>query len=116
MPWWYERSRFARGGPISIIIRCNMIRTAQIEDSRSLAEAHVASWKHTYVGQIPDEYLEGLSVPARETAWRESFANKSHEILLAEEGGIAAGFVSFGLSRDEDSASNTGEVPSLIHI
>lgn len=47
-----------------------MIRLAQIIDARAIAEVHVASWKATCVGQFPDEYLAGLSVPTRESAWR----------------------------------------------
>lgn len=91
-----------------------MIRNAQIEDSWAIAEAHVASWKHTYIGQVPDEYLAGLSVPAREAAWRESFAKEEHRILLAEDGDLAAGFVSLGPSRDEDAdPKTTGEVYAI---
>lgn len=91
-----------------------MIGAALIEDSRSIAEAPVASWKHTYVGQLPDEYLAGLSVPEREVAWRESFANEGHRIFLAEDVGLVGGFVSFGPSRDEDSAPKaTGEIYAI---
>jgi ribosomal protein S18 acetylase RimI-like enzyme len=90
-----------------------MIRCARVEDSRAIAEVHVASWQSTYAGQIPDEYLAGLCIPARETAWRASFSNETHRIFLSEEGGVVKGFVSFGPSRDNDASANTGEVYAI---
>jgi ribosomal protein S18 acetylase RimI-like enzyme len=91
-----------------------MIRNAAIEDSRAIAEIHVASWQHTYVGQVPDAFLAGLSVPAREAIWRESFSYEGHQLLLAEDEGLAAGFVSFGRSRDKDlNPEHTGEINAL---
>lgn len=91
-----------------------MIRNAQIEDSRAIAEVHVASWQHTYIGQVPDEYLAGLSVAVREAAWRESFEKEGHRILLAEDGDLTAGFVSLGPSRDDDADPKTvGEVYAI---
>jgi len=90
------------------------IRKAQLEDCRAIAELHVASWKHTYVGQVPDEYLAALSVSAREHGWRKSFAQSGHMILLAENDSVLWGFVSLGPSRDSDVDPETiGEIYAI---
>ncbi len=94
--------------------RGTLIRAARIEDSWSIAETQVEAWRHTYVGQIPAEYLASLSVPVREAAWRELFGDANHCILVAEESGVTQGFVSLGPSRDEDAEpESTGEVYAI---
>ncbi len=91
-----------------------MIRTATITDSRSIAEIHVASWQHTYVGQMPDEVLDNLSISAREVGWREALTTERPNILVAEDEGTVRGFVHFGLVHDESPpSSETGEVYAL---
>jgi ribosomal protein S18 acetylase RimI-like enzyme len=94
--------------------RQGMIRIATIDDCRAIADVHVASWRSSYVGQVPNEYLARLSVATSEAQWREVFFNKGHRILVAEaESEGFHGFVSFGPSRDADSAQNTGEIYAL---
>jgi ribosomal protein S18 acetylase RimI-like enzyme len=90
-----------------------MIRSAQVEDSRAIAEVHVASWQHAYVGQLPDDYLAALSISTREADWRKSFLHSNHRILLYDHGGVIQGFVSVGPSRDSDAGPNTGEIYTI---
>ena len=52
------------------------VREATVDDARSIAEVHVRIWQETYVGQVPQEYLDGLSVESREARWRESLGDQ----------------------------------------
>ena len=61
-----------------------MIRVANGEDVHQIAETHVASWRTTYIGQVPQSYLDELSVPKREAAWTEVLAMPDHRVLVAE--------------------------------
>jgi GNAT superfamily N-acetyltransferase len=91
------------------------IRAATPEDARPVAEVHVASWRHTYRGVLPDEYLDRLSVDDREAMWLGAFADPDPKsgALVAEANGRVVGFASFGPSRDEDAPGGTGEVPAI---
>jgi GNAT superfamily N-acetyltransferase len=91
------------------------IRSARPEDARPVAEVHVDSWRHTYRGVLPDEYLDRLSVDDRESMWLGAFADPDPKsgALVAEADGHLVGFASFGPSRDEDAPDGTGEVPAI---
>ena len=92
-----------------------LIRAARAKDARAVAEVHVASWRDTYRGLLPDEYLERLSVDDREATWLGVFADPDLRsgAFVAEVDGRIVGFASFGPSRDEDASERTGEVPAI---
>ena len=92
-----------------------LVRAARPEDARSVAEVHVASWRHTYRGMLPDDSLERLSVDDREAMWLDAFADPAPKsgAFVAEVDGRIVGFASFGPSRDEDVPERTGEVPAI---
>lgn len=46
------------------------IRRAQSADADAIASVHVASWRTTYPGMVPDRYLVGLSAPTYAASWR----------------------------------------------
>jgi hypothetical protein len=46
------------------------IREAGITDAATIARVHVDSWRTTYVGIVPIDYLAGLSYEQREEKWR----------------------------------------------
>lgn len=89
------------------------LRAANQSDIRAIAEVHVGSWRSTYVGQVPQSYLDELSVPKREIAWKEALANSEHQIIVSEENEKLQGFVSFGPSRDPDSDTAVGEIYAI---
>jgi GNAT superfamily N-acetyltransferase len=66
---------------------------------------HVASWRETYAGILPDKMLTSLSVEARAAAWsqimREPSTARSTVIYLAEHEGTIIGFGSCGAQRTE---------------
>src|SRR5580704_12434528 len=61
-------------------------------DAVDLAKVHVASWRETYPGLLPQVYLDRMSVMAHARRWRWRLMN-SGEITLAAE--TAAGLVGY---------------------
>ncbi len=81
------------------------IRAAVPEDAASMARVHVDSWRSTYAGIVPAEYLAGLSYPNRESLWKELLTTDrpgaSYFVAEAEDGDIV-GFASAGPERESD--------------
>ena len=69
-----------------------LIRRARADDAAGIAQVHVASWRSTYPGMVPDSYLLGLSTDAYTERWR---------AILSDHGRIHASFVVIFLSVDE---------------
>ena len=82
------------------------IRAANRADAGPIARVHVDSWRTTYEGVVPSEYLAGLSYRDRESMWNEALTTDklAMSILVAEtEGGDVVGFASAGPERDGNS-------------
>jgi GNAT superfamily N-acetyltransferase len=78
------------------------IREAQIDDAVALARIHVDSWRTTYAGIVPDDYLASLSYDQREQTWRETLADRGRAdfTLVAESAqGEVIGFATGGPER-----------------
>ncbi len=90
------------------------IREACVDDARGIAEVHVASWRTTYRGIVPDEHLAQLSVERRAQRWLETLAVGVEVIYVAkddaEHGGRVVGFASGGAEREEDMPAYDGEL------
>ena len=82
------------------------IRQATIEDAAALARVHVDTWRTTYRGIVPDDYLASLSYEKRTARWTEqiqaTLAGKFAIFVAEDEDGQIAGFVDGGPNRDED--------------
>ena len=81
------------------------IRLATVEDAAGIAKVHVDSWRTTYKGIIPDDFLANLNYESRETAWKRSLTEDSHSnfVYVAEdESGQIVGFVLGGAERAGD--------------
>ena len=75
---------------------------------------HVRSWQAAYRGQVPDSYLEGLSVEERELVWTEILKDQMRGVLVAEDEARIVGFSSFGPVRGEgEDRLLTGEIYSI---
>ncbi|MCA9382319.1 GNAT family N-acetyltransferase [Candidatus Dojkabacteria bacterium] len=91
------------------------IQPAQQEDAPTLAKIHVESWRFAYKGQIPDSYLESLSIEDRTESWQRILSpenNQSKIFVLINDDAIQ-GFISVGVCRDEDLPNTNGEVYSI---
>jgi hypothetical protein len=51
------------------------IRAAEIEDAPGIVRVHVDSWRTTYAGIVPADYLANLSYQRRTTLWEDVLRN-----------------------------------------
>lgn len=91
-----------------------LIRNAHPNDARAIAAVHVAAWRTTYRGIIPDAYLAALSVADRERRWAASLADTSGRTcaFVAEDDGHIVGFADGG-PRREGSPAYAGELYAI---
>ncbi|ALN71499.1 GNAT family N-acetyltransferase [Aureimonas sp. AU20] len=97
------------------------LRPATPDDAEAIAALHVASWRETYDGLLPEAMLAELSVESRVELWRRILA-PAHAafgaaVWLAEEEGQGrlAGFGACGAQRDAElrRAGFDGEIGAL---
>jgi ribosomal protein S18 acetylase RimI-like enzyme len=88
------------------------IREAELPDARAIAEIHVRAWQAVYRGQLPDAYLDALSVDDRVAQHEWSLRNPrdTWRTWVAVDEGRAIGFAVTGPSEDADADERTGEV------
>ena len=78
------------------------VRLARREDALGIAQVHVNSWRSTYRGMIPADFLANLSVENRQRHWTQVLCEDSGPefVYVAEdEQGRIAGFASGGPER-----------------
>lgn len=83
------------------------IREASPSDAAAIAKVHVDSWRTTYAGILPSEFLASLSYAGRERLWSEvlSIYKERNSVYVAEdESGAIIGFASGGAEREGDAA------------
>jgi ribosomal protein S18 acetylase RimI-like enzyme len=92
-----------------------LIRAAELKDALALAEVHVRVWQHAYRGQLPDEFLDQMSVERRAAQWQvwlqRPLAGTS--VSVATEADKIVGFCWVGRSRDSDAGDGTGELLAI---
>lgn len=93
-----------------------MIRAATILDAADIARVHVASWRTTYRGLLPDDFLASLDDAGYEDRWRRALSESSMRVYIAEEkseiGVEIVGFASCGRERAGESGY-AGELYSI---
>ena len=87
------------------------IRAATVDDAIAIARVHVESWRTTYAGIVPDEYLAGLDEIFRVKLWRE-WLGCGAVVLVAERKGEVVGFVHAGAIREAVESADA-EIYSL---
>ena len=91
------------------------IRAALPEDAGSIARVHVDSWRTTYAGIVPAEYLAGLSYRDRESVWNRILSMErpgSGNFVAENEGGDVIGFATCGPER-EGNKTYRGELYAI---
>ena len=91
------------------------IRTANLSDIAGIARVHVESWRTTYKGTIPEDFLAKLSYEQREHLWDQVLTdpNRSRFVYVAEdEPGKIVGFISGGPEPSGDILY-TGEIDAI---
>lgn len=92
-----------------------MIRAATLLDAPAIARVHVSSWRSTYRGLLPDEYLESLSELGYSERWKRVITDGSTRIFVADEDGEVIGFASGGRERAGE-AGYEGELYAIYVI
>lgn len=89
------------------------IRKARLKDAEGIARVHVDSWRTTYKGIIPDNYLNGLSYAQRTELWKNNIGKKGNYVLVAEntEGQII-GFTD-AWKRDDNDEEDSIDLTSI---
>ena len=82
-----------------------LIREATLADAAGIARVHVASWRTTYPGIMPQEHLDALSVAEREQKWQSILSSDTPDVtytFVAEtEDGEIVGFTEGGKDRSD---------------
>lgn len=90
-----------------------VIRPGRPDDAAAIAAVHVASWRSTYRGIVPDHVLDSLSVGQRTEHWQQTLSAGSARqgifVFVAEDDREIVGFVSGGPEREGDEEFD-GEV------
>ena len=76
-----------------------MIRPATLADAPAIARVHVSSWRSTYSGMLPDDFLESLSESSYAERWKRVIADGGSKVFVALDGGDIVGFASGGRER-----------------
>lgn len=92
-----------------------LIRPAELNDAPAIAKVHVETWQSAYKGQIPDSYLNSLSIEERTKGWEKQLENlkKGVYALVIEVDGEVVGWCTAGTSRDEDASKEIGELHGI---
>ena len=94
------------------------IRPAAPRDAAGIARVHVASWRETYAGLLPEEMLASLDVDARRDMWLSLLSgpspSKTRAFVLEADGEV----VGFGACDDQrspemDAAGYDGEIGAI---
>jgi len=92
-----------------------VIREATLKDIPSIARVHLDSWRNTYRGIMPDEYLDCLTYEDREQVWTRILGNpesRTVAIVAEDEANRIVGFGAAGPSESNDP-SFEGELFAL---
>ncbi|WP_010093867.1 GNAT family N-acetyltransferase [Ornithinibacillus scapharcae] len=89
------------------------IRRAEISDAPGIAIVHVDSWRTTYKGIIPDEFLNNLSYEQRTELWKDNIAREDNYVLIAENNeGQIIGFAD-AWKRESNIVEKSGDLTSI---
>jgi len=73
------------------------IREAKPEDAEAIARVHLASWKTTYPGLIPQNYIDGLRVEDGIARWKERLGTPDDALVfVAQDAAGVFGFAAGG--------------------
>ena len=81
------------------------IRRAEPADAQAIASVQTTSWRTTYAGVVPDEFLANMDVGRRAAVWHTGLTDSTrrHCYFVAEDAdGQVVGFASGGPERDGD--------------
>ena len=81
-----------------------VIRPATPADAPAIARVHTTSWRETYAGLMPDDFLAHMTSEdmrqRREAGWERTISKRLETVLVAEQDGNVMAFASAGAARD----------------
>jgi GNAT superfamily N-acetyltransferase len=92
-----------------------IIREARVSDSAGLARVSVESWRSTYTGIIPQEFLDSLTYESRTRRWVERLSDPDgpgFTFVAENEKGTIIGYAG-GFKRNSGNPLYTGEVGDI---
>jgi GNAT superfamily N-acetyltransferase len=89
------------------------IRLATVEDASAIAQVHIASWRATYPGIVPQHYIDSLRIDEFTDRWKGRLATQSEMLIyVADADGAVCGFASGGPAR-ANIAGFSGELYAI---
>lgn len=91
------------------------VREAKAGDSTAIAHVQVTTWRTTYRGIVPAEYLAAMSAEARAPWWERQIADQHPDVctfVACDVSGRVVGFARAGPERDGDP-THTGELYAI---
>lgn len=76
-----------------------LVRRADIADAAALAMVHVESWKTTYRGLMPDDFLDSLDQGRYAERWQRSLRDDTTRVYVAEDQQEVVAYASCGPER-----------------
>lgn len=75
------------------------------------------TWQECYVGQISQDFLDGLKIDESTAAWEERAERIAEwpcpDLLVLDDDGAVIGFAGVGASRDQGASPTTGELQGI---
>jgi len=92
-----------------------VFRIAEIKDALDIATVHVKMWQKAYKGQVPDSFLDNMSIEERKKIWMSNMQNPKDgiKVFVAENNGDITGWIMGGKNRDEDIPTDVGELGGI---
>jgi GNAT superfamily N-acetyltransferase len=81
----------------------SLVRHAAAEDAAAIARVHVASWRTTYHGLLPDDFLASLDERGYTERWRRILDEPTSRVYVAADGPDVVGFAFAGRERAGES-------------
>jgi L-amino acid N-acyltransferase YncA len=89
------------------------IRLARPGDVSEVANVHVNSWRETYRGLLPEEYLAKMNFRKKIDAWQKVICDTRRFVVFVAEDRVGViGFATFEAARDQEWREY-GEVTSI---
>jgi ribosomal protein S18 acetylase RimI-like enzyme len=90
-----------------------IIRKAKIDDATGIAKVHVDSWRTTYKGIIPDDFLNNLSYEQRTELWKGNITKEDNYVIVAENNeGQIVGFAD-AWKRETNVVESSSDLTSI---
>jgi len=80
-----------------------VVRPAEVDDAPAIARVHVAAWRTTYGGLLPDDFLSSLDQAGYEERWARTLREAPDRVYVAQDRDEVVGFASGGRERAGES-------------